>query len=187
MEVIVHTVRGKSSFARVLHDQLMINYAKDGKEWKLDVEITEDTVKELKKLRCGHKVRRAEEKEMPDGTIKPPYLGGRPYLSFKRAELSQKGEKNQPITIVDVMGNPWDQSKEIGNESVIDVKFAIADTPQGKKATYIRGIRVLDLVPYERKAFADLDENDPYYVAAKAAKDNENAHRELDDSLEDVI
>jgi hypothetical protein len=76
-EITIHTIRGKASFAKVLPDQLSLNYNKDGKEWKIDLEIDEATVKELKKLKIGDKIRRGEPYEK-DGVEKPAYLEGRP-------------------------------------------------------------------------------------------------------------
>jgi len=202
-EITVHTIRGKASFAKVLPDQLSLNYAKDGKEWKIDLEIDEDTVKELKKLKIADKVRRGEPYTKDDGTEKPAYLGGRPYLTFRQAELKRDGTPNNPIDIKDILGNPWDYTKEIGNESVIDLKFALVNNGPGKKrGIYPRAIRVLDLVEYTRKTFTDIDESDPYYKAAleAQAKAKEAAPRddakefrkdfgldELDDDIEDIM
>ena len=170
-DVTTHTFRGKASFAKVLPDQLSLNYSKDGKEWKIDLEISEDTVKEAKKLKIGDKIRRGEPYTKDDGTEKPAYLGGRPYLTFRQAELRRDGTPNNPIEIKDILGQPWPVDKEIGNESVIDLKFVITNPGAGKKrGIYPRAIRVLDHVPYERKTFTDIDENDPYYKAAIEAQ-----------------
>jgi hypothetical protein len=200
-EITIHTIRGKASFAKVLPDQLSLNYNKDGKEWKIDLEIDEATVKELKKLKIGDKIRRGEPYEK-DGVEKPAYLDGRPYLTFRQAELKRDGSPNNPIDIKDILGKPWDYTKEIGNGSVIDLKFAIVDNGVGKKkGMYPRAIRVLEHVPYERKTFTDLDPADPYYQAAleaqKAAKatvvDEAAEFRkdfgldDLDDDIDDVM
>jgi hypothetical protein len=206
----MHTLRGKVSFAKVLNWQLGLNYNKDGKEWKVDIEITEDDVKELKKLKLGHRIKRAEPRELDDGTVKEAYLGGRPYLSFNQAEFKKDGSANQPWTIKDILGQPWDQRKEIGNGSVVDFRFVIMDGAKNKKTAYLRSLRVLEHVPYERKEFKDIDESDPYYQAAleaqaeakaKAAtstiaserssdkefKKDFNLEDELDDDIEDVV
>jgi len=202
-----HTFRGKASFAKVLPDQLSLNYNKDGKEWKIDLEIDEATVKEAKKLKIGDKIRRGEPYEK-DGVEKPAYLGGRPYLTFRQSELRRDGTPNDPIEIKDILGKPWDYSKEIGNESVIDLRFAVVDNGPGKKrGMYPRAIRVLEHVPFERKTFDDIDKDDPYYKAALKAQEDLKAaapenttfeqgfgldgaislRDELDDSLEDIV
>lgn len=201
----IHAFRGKTSFAKVLPDQLSLNYGKDGKEWKIDLILTEDTVKEAKKLKIGDKIRRGEPYEK-DGVEKPAYLGGRPYLTFRQSELRRDGTVNDPIEIKDILGKPWDTTKEIGNESVVDLKFALVNNGPGKKhGIYPRAIRVLEFVPFERKSFSDIDKSDPYYQAALKAQEDLMAAApekgdpektsfehdfgldELNDSLEDVV
>ena len=36
----IRVIRGKTSFAKILGDP-MLNYNKDGREWKMDLEITD--------------------------------------------------------------------------------------------------------------------------------------------------
>lgn len=206
----IHTFRGKTSFAKILPDQLSLNYSKDGKEWKVDLEIDEATVKEAKKLKIADKIRRGEPYEK-DGVEKPAYLDGRPYLTFRQAELRRDGSPNNPIEIKDILGKPWDYTKEIGNGSVVDLKFAVVDNGPGKKkGIYPRAIRVLELVEFKRQTFTDIDESDPYYQAALKAQEDLKAAPsersevaapektettfeqdfgldELDDDLEDIV
>lgn len=157
-----HVLRGETSYAKILGDP-MPNYAKDGREWKMDLVIKDkDTLKEVKGLGIGDRVKNKEN-----------YLDGAPFLTFKQAEMRKDGvTPNQPITVVDAAGNPWPDSKLIGNGSTVDVKFVVMDYGPGKKkGVYIRGVRVLDLVPYEPKEFDDLDEDDEFYKAAKEAEE----------------
>lgn len=185
---VTAVIRGKASFARVLGDPVL-NYDKSGKEWKLDVQITKDTVKEIKSLGIGDRVKSKDE-----------YLDGSPYLSFKQAEFRKDGKPNFPIKVVDIKGNDWDQSKLIGNGSDIDVKFVVMDHGTGKKkGVYIRSIRVLKLVEYGGKSeFDAIDEDDEFYLEAQAAAtlEADRANREdeefkkdfdLDDDIDDVI
>ena len=177
-DVKVLTVRGKVSFAKVLNDQLSLNYSKDGKEWKFDILLDEDTVKEFKKLKIGDKIRKGEPYEK-DGVEKPAYLGGRPFLTLRQSETKRDGNFNKPIEITDILGKAWDQTKELGNDTVVDAKIAIIDNGPGKKkGMYPRSIRVLEHVPYERKVFDDIDPSDPYYKAALEAQEKAKAAKD---------
>jgi hypothetical protein len=154
----IATFRGKTSYAKILGEPVL-NYTKDGREWKMDLIIDENTVKEAKKFGMGDRVKRKED-----------YADGQPYLSFKQRELRKDGEPNRPIQVVDASGAPWAQNALIGNGSVVDVKFAIVENPGMKDGVYIRAVRVLDLVPYNSETFGTLDKSDPYYKAVDDAK-----------------
>lgn len=164
------TIRGKAQFAKILGDPIP-NYDKTGKEWKMDLEITDkDTIKEIKSLGIGDRIRQKEN-----------YLNGSPYISFKQAEFKKDGTTpNKPITVVEADGKtPWDQDKLIGNGSTVDVRFAIIEYPAYKKTgCYIRAVRVLDHVSYERPLFDPLDEEDEFY------SDKSSDENTLDDSLD---
>lgn len=147
-------LRGEAMYAKVLGDPIL-NFNKDGKEWKLDFKLADkNSVKELKELGIEDRVKTKEN-----------YLDGEPYLTFKQAEFRKDGvTPNYPIKVVDIKGNSWDQEKLIGNGSKVDVKFVIMDFGPGKKkGVYIRSIRVLDLVPYEKNDFPEIDENDEFF------------------------
>jgi hypothetical protein len=163
--------RGKASYAKIIGDP-SLNYNKDGKEWKMDLELTnKGVIDEAKKLGIGDRVRQKEG-----------YLNGNPFMTFKQAELRKDGKPNQPIKVVDIKGNRWDD-KLIGNGSDVDVKFVVMDHGPGKKqGVYIRSVRVLKLVPYEKSEFEDIDENDEFYSEADALEEVE-AYDELDDDL----
>ena len=160
-------LRGKASFAKILGDPVL-NYNKDGKEWKMDLVIDKDTVKEVKALGIGDRVK-----------TKEGYVDGRPHLTFKQSELRRDGTPNKPIPVKDILQKDWDHSKLIGNESDVEVKFVVMDHGPGKKnGVYIRSVRVLKLVEYDRKEFDAIDENDAFYEEAlKAAKAAEAAEQ----------
>ena len=180
--------RGKASYAKILGDPVL-NYSKDGKEWKMDLHIVDkDIIKEAKALGIGDKVKQ-----------KPNYLNGDPHLSFKQAELRKDGTPNFPIKVFDAAGKPWPENKLIGNGSDVDVKFVIMDYGPGKnKGMYIRSVRVLRLEEYSPQEFAPIDEDDEFYDEAAAAEEldaqeardeavevdnNEHDEDELDDDL----
>lgn len=180
------TLRGKASFAKILGAPVL-NYSKDGKEWKMDLVITKDTVKEVKGYGIGDRVKSKDD-----------YLDGRPFLSFKQAELRKDGTPNDPIKVVDINGKPWDHTKLIGNESDVDVKFRVVDYGVGKKnGVYIAAVRILNLVPYERQEFAPVTEDDDFAGNLAQAEDLVQAdaefqkdfglEAELDDDIEEIV
>lgn len=149
-------IRGKTSYAKILGDPVL-NYSGDGKEWKMDLEITNETKKELKALGIADRVK-----------TKAEYLDGKPFITFRQRELRPTGEPNRPITVVDAAGNAWPEDRLIGNGSTVDVKFTVVDYGKGKmKGVYISDVRVLELVPYAKTAFEPLDETDEFYQNAQ--------------------
>ncbi len=176
-------IRGKTSYAKVLGDPVL-NYSKDGKEWKMDLVIDKDTVKEFKDAGIGDRVK-----------SKPEYLDGQYYVTFKQAEFRRNGEKNDPITVVDILGDAWDQKKLLGNGTDVDVTFAVADHGPGKKkGMYIRQIRVLKLVPYDGANEAPpINPDDPFFAEAEAARARKAMEDEqfkkdfgLNDTVDDI-
>lgn len=181
-------IRGKLSFCKLLDHQLSLNYNKDGKEWKTDIQIDKETVKELKQYGISDRIK-----------MKPEYLDGQPFLSFKQTEYKKDGvSRNEPVKIVDAAGNDWPQDKdnELGNGTVADVRFVVMDFGSGKKkGVYIRGVRVLDHVKFKREEFAPLSKDDQYFRAAVEAEEkNSNDLQEFqkdfgltEDPLDDDI
>lgn len=168
-ERTTEVIRGKASYAKILGDPVL-NYSKDGKEWKMDLEIDKGTEKEVGKLGIGDRVKRKDN-----------YLDGKPFMTFRQREFRPNGDANAPIRVVDAAGNDWPEDKLIGNGSVVDVKFTVVDYGKGKKkGVYISSVRVLDLVPYSKTEFAPLDEDDEFYEAAVEAEQNsEDAERDM--------
>lgn len=147
-------LRGEAMYAKILGDPVL-NYNKDGKEWKMDFKLADkNSIKELDKLGIKDRVK-----------TKDGYLDGEPFMTFKQAEFRKDGvTPNQPIKVVDIAGKEWSQEKLIGNGSKVDVKFVVMDFGPGKKkGVYIRSVRVLDLVPYEKDEFPEIDENDEFF------------------------
>lgn len=164
-------IRGKASYAKVLGDPIP-NYNKDGKEWKIDLILTDKgSIEEVKAAGIGDRIKRKESY----------WAANEPHLSMKQTELRKDGTPNRPINIVDAKGNPWPQDKLIGNGSIIDLKFVVIDNGPSKfKGVYPRSIRVLDLVPYEKEEFAPLSEDDEFY----ASENTETVvEQDLDDDL----
>lgn len=173
----IAVLRGKASFAKILGKPVP-NYSKDGFEWKMDLVLTDAGAKELKPLGIADRVKR-----------KDTYLEGTPHISFKQPELRKDGTKNDPIKVQDIIGKPWDQNKLIGNGSDVEVKFAVVDNGVGKKhGVYIRSVRILKLVPYERQEFDDVAEDDEFFAefaAAQAKAEGDNTEFKQDFDITD--
>lgn len=157
-------MRGKIQYAKILGEPVL-NFNKDGQEWKFDF-IPNDPAgakKELKALGVAERLRSLEDK---DGN---PRYDGREYMTFKQNAERKDGTPNQPIRVVDVLGNAWDEDNLIGNESDVDVKFVVIDNGKNRfHGVYPRSVRVLNLVPYAKEEFAPIDTEDEFYKAAKA-------------------
>lgn len=159
------TLRGEIHWAKILGDPVL-DYDKTAKEWTFDfIPSDEKAAKaELKPLGVADRIR-----------VKEGHLDNRPYMTFKQKELRADGTPNTRIEVNDIVGDPWDETKLIGNGSIVDVRFVVVDFGAKRyKGMYPRAVRILDLVPYERKAFNDLDPNDEFYNAAKAAEEAKN-------------
>ena len=186
-------LRGTAMYAKVLGDPVL-NYDKDGKEWKFDF-IPKDpktVAKELAEIGVGDRLRSKKIKS----TGEDVYEGAK-FMSFRQREYTREGKPNEPIEVVDIVNRPWDQDKLIGNGSIVDVRFAVVDYGAGKKAgVYPRRIRVLEHVPYEGSGFTEIDEDDEYYAAAMKAAEDKTAQEDknfkkdfmsIKDELDDEI
>lgn len=177
-DTVTAYLRGKTMYAKILGDPVL-NYSKDGKEWKMDLVIDKDSLKELKSLGIGDRVK-----------SKPDYADGQYYISFKQKEFKADGSANEPIRVVDNEQKPWDQSRLIGNGSTVDVKFVVKDWGPGKKkGVYLRAVRVLDLVTFNKSEFADLSEDDEFFTPEmkKGTEDFEKDFNLKADDLDDDI
>lgn len=172
------TLRGRVAYARVLGEP-MDNFDKDGKEYKLDFLIDDaKDLPRLKKLGISGKVKQKED-----------YLDGQPHMTVRQRTEKVRNEttglmewKNRP-KIEDIYGAAWPQDRLLGNDTVVDLKLRVADYGKAlQKGTYISGIRVLDLVPYVKNAFEEIDKDDPYYIKANAANAAAGNDEQEDDS-----
>lgn len=157
--------RGTLQYARVLGDPVL-NYNKDGQEWKFDF-IPNDQVGAEKELAATKAAKVTDRlRSLADSEGNPRYEGQK-YMSFKQAAERRDGTPNIPIRVEDVNGNKWPEDVLLGNGTVADVKFVVIDNGPGKfPGVYPRSIRVLELVPYQSKEFEPIDENDPYFEKA---------------------
>lgn len=169
----MYVLRGKAYYAKVLGNPVD-NYNRDGKEWTIELEPDDESMKTLKRLKLDDRVTKGENKNR---------------ILFRQREKRPDGENNKPITVVDANNRPWDQSKLIGNESIVDLKVKVKDYGKGKKlGIYPQAIRVLEHVEYVRQEFAPLNEEDRFWkkqpdVAPDFKADFDLEEPELDDEI----
>ena len=160
--------RGTLQYARVLGDPVL-NYNKDGQEWKFDFVPNDQAGAEKELTATGANKVSDRLRALTDSEGNPRY-DGQKYMSFKQAAERRDGTPNIPIRVEDVNGNNWPEDVLLGNGTVADVKFVVIDNGPGKfPGVYPRSIRVLELVPYQSKEFEPIDESDPYFKKAQEA------------------
>jgi hypothetical protein len=153
-------IRGKLHWAKVLgparpHTGLP-KYDK-GPYWSVDVTPDAASRELLKKMGVdGDKLKKAKsDKDTRKET----------FLSLKVLENKKDGGKNKSPVVKDIYGNIWNPEIELGNETVADVKISFVDYGD-TQGLYLKAIRVLKHVPFERDdGFEELSEDDEYFAA----------------------
>lgn len=147
-------LRGKIYWAKVMEDQLALNYGKDGKEWTLDLSLDKENLAKAKAAGLNIKNKDDEKGD---------------FVHLKQRELRrdyQTGEMvaNKPVRIIDAKGNAWNQEERLGNETIGDVKVTVADYGVGKnKGVYLDSIRVLKHKPApKRDDFPELADDEDW-------------------------
>jgi hypothetical protein len=126
----------------------------DGKknEWTVDLLLDKEALKTLQAFGID---RFYIKKGKPNKDNTPNELTGKPVLKLTRADKKANGEPTKPIPVRDEQGRPWDQSKLIGNGSVVNVKIMKYEVKLPNQPTrwkpYLLEMQVWDLVEYEGK------------------------------------
>jgi hypothetical protein len=137
-------IQGKGKWVKVLGEPVW-GYENKHKEWSLDLYVDEETVHRLEVEGLKDKL-----KDKGNGV----------YLTFKRRELKQDGSPNQPIRVVDHHGEAWNSKTKIGNDSVLNVNFAINEYGKNQKSANILSMQVWELVKYEGAEFPTREDAD---------------------------
>lgn len=133
-------------------------YTKTQNEWSLDVGIDEHNLEVLKKEGVDLSYVKPAVNEKTGKT----HVLGMPYIKFTRKEFKADGSAGKPFKVVDRFGKPWEDDKKIGNTSLLNVKFMVNETPQGKMKPAALAIQVWELSEYdgeEEFPVADVDES----------------------------
>jgi len=136
-------LQGKSRWAKVTGKP---HPGYDGKysEWSIDVAFDEAAIQKLKDEGLEKRIRNK---------------GKGDFLTFKRKELKADGTPNQPIRVVDHHGEPWNPEVKIGNDSIVNVNFAINEWGKGEKSANILSLQVWELVPYSGGEFPTREDS----------------------------
>lgn len=142
----VYKIQGKAFWCKVLKDPVD-NYQKDGKEWTVDVAVDSATAATLADLGLGSKIKNKSDDR-----------GN--FITFRRRDVKRSGDKagqaNQPISVYKPDGRtPWERDMDIGNGTVVEVKFSINSYPHkiSKKPVTqanILSMNVLEHVQYKK-------------------------------------
>lgn len=153
-------------WAKVLGDPVP-NYNRDGNEWTFDFVPDKESMKLIKGLNPGPKLKNKGD-DRGD------------FIQFKQKAERADGTPNRPITVVDARNRLWNHDVKIGNGSKVEVKFNVVPY-KTTVGVYPQAIRVLELVEYVRQEFAPLPEDSEYVQALPPVDENVEAVDELDD------
>lgn len=124
----------------------------DGKnlEWSVDVMFDKAGLQALQEFGID---RFYVKKGKPNKDNTPNELTGKPVIKFVRKDKKADGTPTKPIAILDENGDPWDQTKLIGNGSVVNIKIMkyevkLPGQPKRMKP-YLLEMQVWDHVEYE--------------------------------------
>lgn len=112
-------------------------YDKSKYEWSLDAcNLTAEAKKTLKAQGIGDYIKNKGD-DRGD------------FMTFKRPAMKSDGAPGKPIRVVDNKGQPWDQTKFIGNGSTVNINYAVNDKASGGSKPGIIALQVWEHVPYE--------------------------------------
>lgn len=87
---------------------------------------------------------------------------GERFVKFTRKAVKATGEESKPIRVVDHRGDDWDQSKLIGNDSVLNLSFSLNEVKsKGTKRMKpsLLAVQVWDWKPYKGKSEFPIKED----------------------------
>lgn len=107
----------------------------------------------------------AKKAELEEAGVKmKKHDDGYYHANVKRRTMNRKGEKNQPVAVVDAMKKPWDPSVLIGHGSQGNLKLFVYDWQQmGRSGTsaMLSAVQITDLVEYKGSNDVDFDVEGP--------------------------
>lgn len=141
-------IRGRAAYAKIINP--VPTYDKTDKERTFDLIVDTETKKYLAGLGLASYVKTNKN--------------GDDYIKFSRRVTKQNPDGKDlprvpaaPLRIVDRAGKPWGGDL-IGNDSVLNVQFAVNDKALGGKKPSLIAVQVWEHVPYEGAAGAEREE-----------------------------
>lgn len=142
MAIKVNLVQGLARYAKIL-GVAPPGYDNGPEEWTFDLVLDEDGEKSY--LASG----------ASDFYLKTNKDTGERYVRFSRKAVKRDGTAGKPFSVVGPDGAEWDQTKLIGNNSVLNVKYSCNEI-EHKKAKRLKpsciAIQVWEHVKYEGKS-----------------------------------
>lgn len=132
-------IQGKSRYAKILGAPPP-GFDNGPEEWTFDLVLDEKGKEDF--LASG----------ASDFYVKVNKDTGEEYVKFTRKLVKRDGSEGKPFVVVGPDGQPWDQSKKIGNDSVLNVKYSMNEiTHKGQKRLKpsALAVQVWEHVPYE--------------------------------------
>lgn len=103
----------------------MIKKRGDGMEWSVQVKLNDKQLANLKKEDPGT-YSRVKKSKGGDNDV----INGK-FLHFTNPLINASGKAASPVRILDSDGTVWDQESEIGNGSIVHLKYFAYDTDSG--------------------------------------------------------
>ncbi len=169
-------IRGKAWYPKIFTP--VSNYNKDGYEWTIDLALDEAGIAQVSSEISKKKIKESDKFGK--------YIRFKQSTQFKDAVSGEMKTRKGP-EVIDAAGKPWELSKKIGNESLVDIKASVVDYGPGKElGVYLQKVRVLELVEYEASEdFPELTGEDE--VFKKAAQAERPAVKSTDPTVVDEI
>lgn len=141
MAIKSYIIRGKARWAKIL-GKAPPGYDNGPAEWSIDLYVDDDN----KQLGISNGIDPFYFKESDNGEV---------HLRFTRKAVKQDGTEAKPIRVIDHKGEEWDQTKLIGNDSVLNVSYTLNEVKsKGKKRLKpsVLAIQVWDHAKYKPKS-----------------------------------
>jgi hypothetical protein len=132
-------IRGLCKWAKITDP--VLTYDKTDKEWTFDLLVDKETKKTLSSLGCASQIKVNKE--------------GDDVIKFSRRVTKKdpldpnKRVPSTPLRVVDRAGQPWDNSKKVGNGSTLNVQFAVNPKQTGGNKANVIAVQVWEHVEYE--------------------------------------
>lgn len=135
---------GKTFWFKAIGSPRPNKFNPDVPQWSFDLSIDEENQDKL--IKAGIKKDSFKNKDDERGT----------FLTFTRDAVKKNGEAGKPFRVVDAQNKDWDQTKNIGNGSELNVVVSLNEREfRGKK--FLKpsavAIQVWDLVEYQSGGF----------------------------------
>lgn len=139
MSLKTYQITGKAMYAKIL-GAAPPGYDNGPAEWSIDVVLDKDGLEQYKKSGADMFYVRTNKES------------GDQHVRFTRKAIKKDLTQGKPIFVVGPDGNDWDQTKLIGNGSVVNVRYSLNEiTHKGSKRLKpsCLAIQIWEHLPYK--------------------------------------